>query len=128
MDTKNSSQNNIKKSEISIVRNSYISNSKIDNVTSMVDVVDSFLQGLDRPLVLYLIQKKPKHGYELMKEIKRLTGRRLKPSTLYPLLYYLESKGYVAGEWVEKGQRNLRQYSHHSRRQIASWQGLKPAK
>jgi DNA-binding PadR family transcriptional regulator len=76
----------------------------------MVDVVNSFLQGLDRPLVLWLIQKKPKHGYELMKEIKRLTGRRLKPSTLYPLLYWLESKGYVAGEWVEKGQRNLRRY------------------
>jgi DNA-binding PadR family transcriptional regulator len=76
----------------------------------MVDVVDSFLQGLDRPLVLYLIQKKPKHGYEIMTEIKRLTGRKLKPSTLYPLLYWLESKGYVAGEWVEKGQRNLRRY------------------
>jgi len=76
----------------------------------MVNVVDSFLQGLDRPLVLWLIQQKPKHGYELMTEVKRLTGRKLKPSTLYPLLYWLESKGYVAGEWVEKGERNLRRY------------------
>ena len=77
----------------------------------MVDVVDSFLQGLDRPLILWLIQQKPKHGYELMTEIKRLTGRKLGPSKLYPLLYWLESKGYVAGEWVEKGERDLRQYS-----------------
>jgi len=77
----------------------------------MVDVVDSFLQGLDRPLILWLIKQKPKHGYELMTEIKRLTGRKLKPSTLYPLLYWLEAKGYVAGVWVEKGKRNLRRYS-----------------
>ena len=77
----------------------------------MVDVVDSFLQGLDRPMLLWLIQQKPKHGYELMTEVKRLTGRKLKPSTLYPLLYWLESKGYVAGEWVKKGERNLKRYS-----------------
>ncbi len=77
----------------------------------MVDVINSFLQGLDRPLILWLIKQKPKHGYELITEIKRLTGRRLKPSTVYPLLYWLESEGYVVGEWVRKGKRNLRRYS-----------------
>jgi len=77
----------------------------------MVDVVNSFLQGLDRPLILWLISKKPKHGYELMTEIKRLSGRKLKPSTLYPLLYRLEAEGYVVGEWVSKGKRELRRYS-----------------
>jgi DNA-binding PadR family transcriptional regulator len=77
----------------------------------MVDVVTSFLQGLDRPLILWLIRQKPKHGYELMTEIKRLTGRRLKPSTLYPLLYLLEAEGYVVGEWVTKGKRKLRCYT-----------------
>jgi DNA-binding PadR family transcriptional regulator len=77
----------------------------------MVDVVTSFLQGLDRPLILWLIRQKPKHGYELMTEIKRLTGRKLKPSTLYPLLYLLEAEGYVVGEWVTKGKRKLRCYT-----------------
>jgi DNA-binding PadR family transcriptional regulator len=77
----------------------------------MVDVINSFLQGLDRPLILWLIAKKPKHGYEIITEIKRLTGRRLKPSTVYPLLYWLEREGYVVGEWVEKGKRDLRRYS-----------------
>lgn len=77
----------------------------------MVDVVTSFLQGLDRPLILWLLDQKPKHGYELMTEIKRLTGRRLKPSTLYPLLYWLEGEGFVAGKWVKKGKRNLRCYT-----------------
>jgi len=62
-------------------------------------------------LILWLLKQKPKHGYELMTEIKRLTGRKLKPSTLYPLLYCLESHGYVAGVWVEKGERSLRRYN-----------------
>ena len=77
----------------------------------MVDVVTSFLQGLDRPLILWLIAQKPKHGYEIMAEIKSLTGRRLRPSTLYPLLYRLEAQGCVSGEWVGKGKRDLRRYS-----------------
>jgi DNA-binding PadR family transcriptional regulator len=77
----------------------------------MVDVVTSFLQGLDRPLILWLLEQKPKHGYELMTEIKRLTGRKLKPSTLYPLLYWLEGEGFVVGEWIKKGKRNLRCYT-----------------
>jgi DNA-binding PadR family transcriptional regulator len=46
-----------------------------------------------------------------MAEIKRLTGRKLKPSTLYPLLYKLEADGYLVGEWAEKGKRGLRRYS-----------------
>jgi DNA-binding PadR family transcriptional regulator len=46
-----------------------------------------------------------------MTEIKRLTGRKLKPSTIYPLLSWLEAEGYVAGEWVEKGKRGLKRYS-----------------
>jgi PadR family transcriptional regulator, regulatory protein PadR len=77
----------------------------------MVDVINSFLQGLDRPLILWLIAQKPKHGYELMSEIKRLTGRKLKPGTLYPLLYKLEADGFLVGEWIEKGKRDLRRYS-----------------
>ena len=77
----------------------------------MVDVITSFLHGLDRPLILWLIGQKPKHGYELMTEMKRLTGRKLKPSTLYPLLYLLEAEGYIAGVWMEKGKRDRKCYS-----------------
>jgi DNA-binding PadR family transcriptional regulator len=76
----------------------------------MVDGINSFLQGLDRPLILWLIDKKPKHGYELIKEIKQLTGRRLKPSMIYPLLSSLGADGYVAGEWIENGKRGQKKY------------------
>jgi DNA-binding PadR family transcriptional regulator len=46
-----------------------------------------------------------------MTDMKRLTGRKLKPGTLYPLLSWLEAEGYVAGVWVEQGRRNLKRYS-----------------
>ncbi|MGD6934144.1 MAG: PadR family transcriptional regulator [Candidatus Bathyarchaeia archaeon] len=76
----------------------------------MVDVVCAFQRGLDRPLILWLISKGPVHGYEINNEVKRLTGRRLKPATLYPLLNRLEDEGFLASELMEKGRRKLRCY------------------
>jgi DNA-binding PadR family transcriptional regulator len=76
----------------------------------MVDVVDAFMRGLEKPLILWLISQGPRHGYELIKEVKRLTGQKLKPGVLYPLLYQLEGKGFLAGEWVKKGRRELKCY------------------
>jgi DNA-binding PadR family transcriptional regulator len=81
-----------------------------NGVETMVDVVDAFLRGLERPLILWLISRGPRHGYELIKEVKRLTGQKLKPGTLYPLLYWLEDEGFVVGEWIKKGRRELRCY------------------
>jgi PadR family transcriptional regulator PadR len=76
----------------------------------MVDAVSAFQRGLDRPLILWLISKGPRHGYEIHKEIKRLTGHRLKPATLYPLLNRLEEEGFLVSELLQKGRRNLRCY------------------
>ncbi|MGD6809078.1 MAG: PadR family transcriptional regulator [Candidatus Bathyarchaeia archaeon] len=76
----------------------------------MVDVVCAFQRGLDKPLILWLISKGPVHGYEINNEVKRLTGRRLKPATLYPLLNKLEDDGFLASELTEKGRRKLRCY------------------
>jgi DNA-binding PadR family transcriptional regulator len=76
----------------------------------MVDVINAFMRGLERPLILWLISQGPKHGYGLVKEVKRLTGQKLKPGTLYPLLYWLEDEGFVVSEWIKKGRRELRYY------------------
>ncbi len=76
----------------------------------MVDTVQAFQRGLDRPLILWLISKGPMHGYEITKEVKRLTGRGLKPATLYPLLNRLETDGFLVSELIEKGRRQLRCY------------------
>jgi PadR family transcriptional regulator PadR len=76
----------------------------------MVDTISAFQRGLDKPLILWLIAKSPMHGYEIIKEVKRLTGRRLKPATLYPLLKRLEEDGFLISELKAKGQRELRCY------------------
>jgi len=76
----------------------------------MVDVINAFMRGLEKPLILWLISQGPRHGYELIKEVKRLTGQKLKPGALYPLLYWLEDEGFVVSEWIKKGRRDLRYY------------------
>lgn len=76
----------------------------------MVDAVSAFMRGLEKPVIIWLISEGPKHGYELIKEVKKLTGQKLKPGTLYPLLYWLEKEGFVVGEWIKKGQRKLKRY------------------
>jgi len=76
----------------------------------MVDAISAFHRGLERPLILWLISKGPIHGYEITKEVKRLTGRRLKLGTVYPFLYRLEAEGFVVSDCIEKGRRKLRCY------------------
>lgn len=77
----------------------------------MVRVVESFLQGLDKPIILWLLSRGPRHGYELIKELKRITGHKLKPSRVYPFLHGLEEEGFAVSKWVEDGGRRIRYYS-----------------
>jgi DNA-binding PadR family transcriptional regulator len=77
----------------------------------MVNIINAFLHGLEKPLILWLLSRGPKHGYELMGEFRKLTGLKLKPARVYPFLQWLEDKGFATSEWVKRGGRNLRCYS-----------------
>ncbi len=64
-------------------------------------------------LVLALVEHRPRHGYEISRVIEeRSEGAvRFRVASLYPLLYRLEKRGWIAGRWVEKsGQRRRRYY------------------
>jgi PadR family transcriptional regulator, regulatory protein PadR len=64
-------------------------------------------------LILSLLELEPRHGYELSKLItsKSRGVVRVHAASLYPLLYALEQKKWIAGRWVEKaGQRRRRYY------------------
>jgi len=64
-------------------------------------------------LILSLVEGRARHGYEISKLIEtRSEGKlRFHVASLYPLLYRLESRGWVQGRWVEKaGQRRRRFY------------------
>jgi DNA-binding PadR family transcriptional regulator len=76
----------------------------------MVDTISAFQRGLDRPLILWLISKDPMHGYEIIKEVRRLTGRRLKPATLYPFLNRLEIEGVLESKRIANGKRGIKCY------------------
>jgi PadR family transcriptional regulator len=64
-------------------------------------------------LILSLVEHRPRHGYEMSQIIEQRSDGdvRFKVASLYPLLYRLEKRGWIAGRWVEKaGQRRRRYY------------------
>src|SRR5215470_15130213 len=64
-------------------------------------------------LILSLIEVRPRHGYEISKQIEARSDGTLSfhVASLYPLLYRLEKRGWIKGQWVEKaGQRRRRYY------------------
>jgi transcriptional regulator len=64
-------------------------------------------------LILSLLRVEPRHGYELCKLLDVRSGGavRFKVASLYPLLYRLERRGWIAGRWIERaGQRRRRYY------------------
>ena len=64
-------------------------------------------------LILATLEDGHLHGYEIAREISRRSGGLLTfhVASLYPLLYKLEDRDWIAGRWVEKtGQRRRRYY------------------
>jgi PadR family transcriptional regulator len=63
-------------------------------------------------LILALLEDKARHGYELGKLIcERSEGvLRFHVASLYPLLYRLERRGWVKGEWESAAGRRRRFY------------------
>ncbi len=63
-------------------------------------------------LILALLEDKARHGYEIGKLIaERSEGvLRFHVASLYPLLYRLERRGWLKGEWEPAGGRRRRYY------------------
>src|SRR3989337_3023634 len=64
-------------------------------------------------LILSLLDARPRHGYELSKLIHTRSGGQLTfhIDSLYPLLYRLEERGWIAGKWVEKPEERRSRFS-----------------
>jgi transcriptional regulator len=87
-------------------------------------------------LILSLVEHRPRHGYEISRLIDERSGGRIrfKVASLYPLLYRLESRGWLQGRWVERaGERRRRFYrlTREGRRMLAAqrtgWQSFAAA-
>ena len=65
-------------------------------------------------LLLSLIEHEARHGYELSKLIESRSKGAIMfhVSSLYPLLYRMEDRGWIVGRWGERaGERRRRFYS-----------------
>jgi len=62
--------------------------------------------------VLSLLEDQPRHGYDISKLIQVRSGGvlRFHVTSLYPLLYRLEERGWIEGRWVEKPDQRRRRY------------------
>ncbi len=61
------------------------------------------LQGTLDLLILKAVSLEPAHGYGILLRIEQLSGGRLQilQGSLYPALYRLETRGWIAAEWGE---------------------------
>ena len=65
-------------------------------------------------LILSILEREQRHGYQIAKMIREESGHRLnfQASSLYPVLFRMEKRGWIRGTWVEKeGARRRRFYS-----------------
>jgi len=79
----------------------------------MAKILDRELKkGNTELLVLSLLGDGPLHGYDIGKLIaERSEGiLRFHVASLYPLLYKLEGRGWIKGEWKSLGGRRRRYY------------------
>jgi DNA-binding PadR family transcriptional regulator len=69
-------------------------------------------KGYIRMGVLILLNKKPSHGYEIMKEINSRTKGFWQPTAggVYPILRDLEKSAYIKGHWETQKNRRLKVY------------------
>jgi len=76
-------------------------------------LTDELKKGSAEFLVLSLLETETRHGYELQKLIESRSRGVLvfNVASLYPLLYRMEERGWIAGRWIEKpGERRRRFY------------------
>ncbi len=63
-------------------------------------------------LVLSLLEDQPRHGYDISKliEIRSSGVLQFHVTSLYPLLYRMEDRGWIESRWVEKAEQRRRRY------------------
>ena len=64
------------------------------------------------PLVLSVLTDGESYGYELIQDVKRLSGDQVKwtDGMLYPVLHRLEDHGWIKSRWVEVENGRKRKY------------------
>jgi PadR family transcriptional regulator PadR len=74
--------------------------------------VRQLLRGVVEPLLLFIIDELPVHGYEIARELEQRSQGyfNLTASTLYSALRRLESRGLVLSSWQQVAKQKRRCY------------------
>jgi DNA-binding PadR family transcriptional regulator len=83
-----------------------------------------FEQGGLKFVILRLLEEKPRHGYEIIKELEERSGGRYTPSpgTVYPTLTMLEEMGFASAA-VEEGGKKVYSITDAGRQHLAENKG-----
>lgn len=76
-------------------------------------LIKGLMKGFSNIMILWLINKKRMHGYEIMTELNNSNPYENKmPSTskIYPVLHDLEKNGLIKGSWEHQGKRKVKYY------------------
>lgn len=65
-----------------------------------------------KPLILTILTRGKNYGYEIIQEVKSVSGGELlwSDGMLYPVLHKLESEKMISSEWVIKDDRKRKYY------------------
>lgn len=75
------------------------------------DEMNEILSDFSQFYILLLLNEKEMHGYGIIKEFKKRTGKNLSAGTLYPFLYKLRDKKLVLQRDVPVGKKPKTIYS-----------------
>lgn len=72
----------------------------------------SLVAASSKPLILGILQQGPNYGYEIIQQIKLLSGGKLEwaDGMLYPVLHRLEKEGLVTSQWNQSDNGRHRKY------------------
>ncbi len=65
----------------------------------MKEFASELKRGTLELILLRLLAGRPKYGYELVRQLQAGGGGGIKEGTVYPVLYRLEDRGWIAPEW-----------------------------
>jgi transcriptional regulator len=71
-------------------------------------------RGSAEMMILSLVEERARHGYEILKLLEERSDGVLKfhIGSVYPVLFRLEKRGYIQGDWQEgEGGRRRRRYA-----------------
>lgn len=65
----------------------------------MKEFASELKRGTLELVLLRLLVERPKYGYELVRALQEGDEVAIKEGTVYPVLYRLEDRGWIAPEW-----------------------------